>query len=75
MFFAKFHFEATKMVSVVPRSAMELPQQVHSQVQLGNEGCDKIHEVCSVLVPLEEICPGTFQCGALSCIQAANTMF
>jgi hypothetical protein len=35
---AKFHFALIPTNVISSRSAMELPQQVRSQVQLGNEG-------------------------------------
>jgi hypothetical protein len=35
---AKFHFAPTCVFVDVPGSAMKLPQQVRSQVKLGNEG-------------------------------------
>src|ERR1700728_154865 len=38
LIFAKFHFARAQLDIIASRSAMKLPQQVRSQVQLGNEG-------------------------------------
>ena len=38
LFLAKFHFALTLLALAHARSAIKLPQQVRSQVQLGNEG-------------------------------------
>jgi len=42
LFFAKFHFALTHACIIALRSAMKLPQQVRSQVQLGNEGTNVV---------------------------------
>jgi len=64
--FAKFHFALIRSAVIPSRSAVQLPQQVRSQVQLGNEGIMQLLTTKSARPTLNlQISDNTFPAGIM----------